>query len=179
MSAEEWRMVRGYEGLYSVSNLGRVRSLARTVERGAGTQAVNERILRPGLDGQGYHMVRLAMAGVGRTVNVHRLVADAFLGPRPPKSEIAHNDGDRFNNRSDNLRYATHAENLADKLVHGTDNRGSRHGRSVLTEDQVRQIKALRGLQSGKSLAAMFGVSRQIVCDIHKGRRWAHIEASQ
>lgn len=118
---EEWRPVIGWEGSYQVSNLGRVKSLARK-------HVPRERMLRTTLNAQGYLKVMLAITGArGKNRVVHQLVAEAFIGPRPdgPEgAEIRHLDGDHFNNVPGNLRYGSHGENQADSVRHGTHNMG-------------------------------------------------------
>lgn len=114
---EEWRPVVGYEGAYEVSNLGRVRSLPRVVMRGAnGPLPVRGRILKQVRSQEVYRQVGIG----GRPRRVHHLVAEAFIGPRPPGLEICHNNGDGADNRASNLRYDTKSANELDRVRHGT-----------------------------------------------------------
>lgn len=71
------------------------------------------------------------------------------------------------------LRWATRSENHADKLDHGTHNRGEQCPTVKITEEQARQILALKGRLSQKDIAAKFGVTFQHVSNIHLGKRWA------
>lgn len=71
------------------------------------------------------------------------------------------------------LIWKTRAENEADKLEHGTSNRGERHGRAKITEAEARTILSLKGEVHQGKLAARFGVSQPTIADIHAGRRWA------
>ena len=105
---EIWKAVPGYEGLYEVSDLGRVRSFAR---------GVNGRLLKPGKASNGYFTVCL---GRGKSRTLHSLVAEAFIGPKPSGQEVLHKDGTRTNNCVHNLRYGTRAENIRDAVVQGT-----------------------------------------------------------
>lgn len=119
----------------------------------------------------GYGVVRFD----GRQQIVSRLVCEMVNGPPPTsKHEAAHTCGNGhkgcFNPR--HLVWKTHLENEADKVVHGTVNRGERHGNSRLTEDQVRAIAALKGQRSQSKIAEQFGIHRSTVSDIHRGRRW-------
>jgi hypothetical protein len=116
---EIWRSIAGRPG-YEVSDLGRVRSLDRVVtkmQRGRPVQhRLRGRVLRQGRTRGGYLTVSLA----GRSVHVHRLVLEAFVGPCPAGRQAAHRDGNKLNNSVGNLRWATPRENNADKLRHGT-----------------------------------------------------------
>lgn len=110
---EEWRPVVGYEGLYEVSDLGRV----KRVGAGQGT--------RPGIrklhanPRSGYLSVNLSKGNRQRTHRVHRLVLEAFVGPCPEGMESCHADDDRNNNRLENLRWGTHAENCEERRTNG------------------------------------------------------------
>ncbi len=119
---EEWRPVIGYEGLYEVSDLGRVRSLDRVVLRSNGApHPWKGQILKPSAHPKNGHLsVRLYQSDRGRTLEVHRLVGEAFLGPLPPGRETRHFDGDPANNRVRNLVYGTKSENNDDRVRHGT-----------------------------------------------------------
>lgn len=111
-------------------------------------------------------------------VTVHRLVATAFLGPQPPdKPHVAHNDGDPANNRLGNLRYASKAENAQDKPLHGTDNRGSKHPNSTLTDEAVRDIRASYAAgEHYKLIAARHGIHPMSVYKFTSGTRWKHLD---
>ena len=102
---EEWRDIEGYEGLYQVSNLGRVRSLNCRGHKGC------IGILTPRLDGKGYEMVALYKEGKARNTKVHRLVAQAFI-PNPNNyPQVNHKDEDKTNNNVDNLEWCTNEYN--------------------------------------------------------------------
>jgi hypothetical protein len=109
---EEWRAIEGYEGIYEVSNLGAVRSIDRIAKRGEGSMTLHGRTLRPGVNPEtGYLVVALWRDGIGKTANVHVLVARAFvLNPRG-FPEVDHEDGERTNAAAANLRWATRSLN--------------------------------------------------------------------
>lgn len=111
---EIWKDVVGYEGLYQVSNLGRVKSLARRrlmISQGNTVfGAVHERILKFGAS-LGYQCVTLSKNGVHERIRVHKLVAKHFI-PNPEKKEqINHIDGNKHNNCANNLEWCTASEN--------------------------------------------------------------------
>lgn len=166
---EEWRHILGYEGVYEISSHGRVR---RT---GAAAGAVVGRILKKPLDGRGYPFVWLYDGGVGKTHRVHRLLAEAFIGPPPfDGAVVAHADGNRENIDISNLRWATHSENEGDKVLHGISNHGSRNGNTRLTEDDVRAIRASGACTA--DISTRFGISSRTVRNILNRDTWQHVE---
>jgi len=111
---EEWRPIAGYPD-YQVSSHGRISSTRYSSHLGR-----TPRIKRPAPNGLGYLKVFLtATPGVSDGYYVHKLVAQAFIGPRPEGYQVCHYDGDPSNNTVGNLRYATRSENERDKIRHG------------------------------------------------------------
>lgn len=121
---EEWRDIRDYEGLYQVSNLGKVRSVDRLVTHGNHVKLMKGRILKMRLAGRGYYMVQLSKNGVVSAFNVHRLVGETFLPNPNGLPQINHKDECKTNNvvwlNQDgtvdevlsNLEWCTHNYNL-------------------------------------------------------------------
>ncbi|MGB0971438.1 MAG: NUMOD4 motif-containing HNH endonuclease [Mycobacterium sp.] len=125
MIRENWRSVVGYEGLYEVSDQGRVRGIDRYVTTRGGVRLSRGQILRPtpivkGSKGRAYHFVNLSRSSKKARFSVHRLVLTAFVGPCPDGMEGCHNNGDASDNRIANLRWDTRANNGADKRRHKT-----------------------------------------------------------
>lgn len=112
MSSEVWLPIPGYEKTYEVSSIGRVNSKPRRRTRGG--------IRKQSIGKRGYPQLSLVQDGVQTTHEVHRLVALAFLGPRPDGMEVRHIDGDSTNPRVENLSYGSRSENARDMLAHGT-----------------------------------------------------------
>lgn len=108
---EEWRDIKGYEGLYQVSNLGRVKALTRTVKRNGKDMHLNEKILKVQKNPYGYCLVTLSSNGVEKHIMVHRLVAEAFIVKADVSFEVNHIDENKANNRVDNLEWCTHRYN--------------------------------------------------------------------
>lgn len=116
-STERWRQVVGYEGIYEVSNFGRVRSVARADARG---HRLDGQMLTLRPHPRGYLQTTLTREGHCRTTKVHHLVLEAFVGPRPAGAECRHRNGKRDDNRAANLLWGTSKENAADRIEHGT-----------------------------------------------------------
>lgn len=122
---EVWKDIEGYEGLYQVSNLGRVKSLARYVKNHSGKEYfVDERIKtvserkRKGIH-QGYFGLQLYKDNKAKNCYVHRLVAEAFLPNTENKPTVNHIDGNKHNNRADNLEWNTYSENNIHAYITG------------------------------------------------------------
>ena len=115
---EVWENIKGYEGLYQVSNMGRVKSLERTVTQKNGRKySVKERILKPRATPSGYLLVSLCNgSGKVKTFKVHRLVCEAFHENPKNKPCVNHIDENKTNNVASNLEWCTVAENIN----HGT-----------------------------------------------------------
>jgi hypothetical protein len=115
---ETWRPIAGWESLYEVSDLGRVRSLPRQTPNGMR----GGKILKPVARNK-YGHVRVSLHASGRSSmlrQVHQLVAEAFIGECPDGMEPRHGDGDPGNNAASNLSYGTKSENCLDSVRHGT-----------------------------------------------------------
>lgn len=115
--AERWLPITGWEGRYEVSDHGRVRSLDSTDRNGRFREG---RILRAFKNADGYPRIGLHLDGQCWQREVHALVAEAFIGPRPDGMEVCHGDGNPANAHVGNLRYGTHSENEFDKVRLGT-----------------------------------------------------------
>ena len=116
---EEWRSIDGYEGLYQVSSLGRVRSCDRFVKDGRCTRLFRGRVLKPVVDNYGYLRVNLCKDGKGTMFKVHRLVGMAFqdiCGQYKDGAEVDHKNTVRTDNRATNLRWVTPKENSNNSL---------------------------------------------------------------
>ena len=110
---EEWRPVEGWEGLYEVSNMNRVKSVERTVWDNRGYyKIVAERFLKPGKNRSGYLYVALWKDGKAKYYLVHRLVATAFCENPEGYTEVNHIDEDKTNNCADNLEWCSRSYNL-------------------------------------------------------------------
>lgn len=168
-SNEEWKVIDGFDNYYDVSTCGSVRSW----RRGRYGRSETPRNLRPGQKASGHWLVCLMRDGESTPRTVHSLVAQTFLGPRPDRMEVCHNDGNPSNNHLSNLRYDTHKANAQDMVSHSRSPKGVRNGQNVLSEDDVLAI--VRARQEGafqREIAAKFGVSRSAVNNILNGYHW-------
>lgn len=120
MSGETWKDVEGYEGLYQVSNFGRVKALYKelTVGNNGGTRIYPEAILALG-NSVGYPKVELHKNSKGKSHKVHALVATAFLPNTLKKPCVNHKDGNKTNNHVSNLEWVTFSENLIHAIQAG------------------------------------------------------------
>lgn len=161
---ETWKPVVGFEGLYEVSDLGRVRN-----RRG--------RVLKPHCRKEdGYYSLPLSCVGKVKRAYLHRVVAEAFKGAAPPGHEVAHDDGDKARNVPDNLIWKTRQENIEDNRRLGALLKGEAHGMHIFTEQTVRLARELKAAQTPeRKIAAQCGVSRWALRDMLQGRTWGHV----
>lgn len=122
-TTEQWAPIPGYEGLYEVSDHGQVRSLPRTITRSDGQQRTYQGKTRAqnANKSTGYMQCNLFREGKGTVLTVHRAVATAFVPGYTDGLEACHNNGDKSDNRAENLRWDTRSNNNLDRQEHGTD----------------------------------------------------------
>lgn len=144
---EVWRDIKGFEGRYQVSNLGRVKSLARRM-------VVKDRILKPFGNNKGYKCVHLWNIQYKEPL-VHRLVAEAFIPNPSNKKEVNHKDGNPLNNKVENLEWVSHRENML-------------HSHRVLHQGTVRgkvmNNKPVKCLDTGEVFVSASEAARQKGC---------------
>lgn len=183
---EVWKEIPGFEGYFSVSNHGRVRSEDRTVphaRHGKVSYKGNIKKLTPsrrGREGKPLTLVvSLGKEHKNKSFNVHVLIAEAFLGERPDGLVIDHIDGDPTNNHVDNLEYVTYQENTqrAYDIGLAAGMTGESNPSSKLNRDDVKSIKQLledRSMPQAK-IAKRYGVCAQVISDIKLGKTWKHV----
>ena len=163
--SEKWLAVPGYEGLYEVSDLGRVRRLHKTIP---------PTILKLSIAKRGQYLtVDLCKDSRRKVHRINRLVLTTFVGnPGPEQTDARHIDGDKSNNALTNLEWGTRAQNEHDKRRHGRDNAGERHGSSKLSNEQVREMhrRYVNG-ESPAALASEYGVERSYPSRIGRRRK--------
>ncbi len=160
-----WKPVEGFEGLYLVSDQGEIVSLPRNGKPG--------RTISPTLMPNGYLLASLFKDGEYKSIGVHRAVAKAFCPNPLLKEQVNHVNGNRADNRADNLQWVTALENEEHKRdVLGTA--GSPHlSARKLTDEQVKAIRDSN--KSGRELAREFGVSHSTIRNIKNKRVYREV----
>lgn len=160
---EIWLPVPEYEGIYELSNFGR---FAVIKQDGRVFRKLNNKT----------HYLSVSCKSINgknpKTFYLHTLVAKLFLGDRPDGMVIRHLDGNRFNNRVDNLCYGTPEQNYEDTRKHKV-HAGENNGRAIINSNSAQAIKNL--IKHGVSkqlLADSFGVSLSSIYAINSGRNW-------
>lgn len=152
---EIWKDVLGFEGLYRISNNGRVFSV-RT-----------NRFLKCGKNSFGYSLVVLAKNGVNKSCKVHRLVALHFIPNPENKPQVNHINGVKTDNGVENLEWCTAQENIKHSWNNNLSKpqNGEKHGMSKLKHDDVLEIQSMlkNGKHLQKEIASMFGVVQQTI----------------
>lgn len=173
LEGEFWVDVLGYEGLYKVSNLGRVVSLARVVMTTRGPRKYKDKLMRPTPDALGYPRTSLTLDYVKDDFIVHRLMLQSFTGCDNSRLMALHNNGDSTDCRLDNVRWGTPKENSADKSIHGTQPKGIEVTNSKLTEEDVLIIRL--SSSSCADMSRLFEVSPSVIFSIRKNKTWKHL----
>jgi hypothetical protein len=189
LEGEIWKDIKDFEGYYQVSNLGRVKRLDFSVQRGGVVYRYKGMVLKANNDTRGYPQLVLNF-NTKRTARVHRLVAEAFL--QPPSQElmevckssgldyalINHIDENKFNPAVSNLEWCSSAHNnsygKSRKGVASMSGSASKH--SILVEEDVTEILRLlhKKVLSQEKIANLFGVKQITISNIWTGRSWSH-----
>lgn len=163
--------IKGYEGIYEISNHGRVKSLQRVDCRG---QKRKEKMLVISLDSDGYPIIILSKDRVSKTNKVHRLVAYHFISIVEGKTHVNHIDGVKTNNKVYNLEWCTNQENIKHARVNGLHPEvGETHKCATLTNEQVLKILLEFGMHT--QIAKKYNTSPLIVGRIKSGKTWSSV----
>ena len=162
--SEEWRDIPDYNGVYQVSNFGRIRNTYR-----------NNRVLSQSTT-TGYAHVSLNKNGVQKSFLVHRLVAKAFIPNNDGKPEVNHLDGDKLNNCVTNLEWVTAKENQIHSVKCGLKKSGESAVNSKLSQNDVITIRQeykpnTRGCGC-RALAKKYGVNSGTIWNIVNNKYW-------
>lgn len=179
---EIWKRVLEDPRPVDASSFGRIRTLdymAVSLRSGKpNVQNKKGKVISPYYHEAGYLLVRIGANGSKKKYYVHRLVAMAFCDGYDPSLTVNHKDGDKENNRPENLEWITKQENSRHEWDIGlVDLRGEKHPDSILKEEDVRSILSRKKSGEGaKSIAYSYGVSISTIYKIISGERWAHVE---
>ena len=180
MKGEIWKDVKDYEGLYQVSNMGRVKSLERMKWNGRGYQKIPEKILKASEYRGGYLQVNLSKDGKAKDCKIHRLVAQAFISNPQNLPEVNHKDENKKNNCVENLEWCSKLYNIN----YGTGRKRSaekRRGKKK-SEEHIKKLSKpvfsvnkesglIMWWQSASEAGRILGIAKQSICACCRGRK--------
>lgn len=172
--AEVWKPIPGYDGLYEVSNHGRIRSY----KRGGTKVSDRPRLLNPSRHPHGYPTLTLSHNNIPDKRLIHRLVAKLFIGDSPTdKPFVCHKDDNPENNHIDNLYWGSQKDNKRDQERNGNTAKGERCGRSKLSKEDVLDIRNANNLGcfTQQELADAFMTTQTNIYKIANRKSWKHL----
>lgn len=176
---EKWIDIKGYEKLYQISSLGRVKSLERMVRANTtGIRIETEKILKPATSVPGYLFVSLSKKGKSKATYIHKIVAKSFIKNSSNKKCVNHVDGNKKNNIVNNLEWCTPKENSEHAILNGlTNNTGEDNRLSKLNTKDVVEIrnKYVPKLYTMKILSREYGVCVSKIHQILHRQSWKHV----
>jgi hypothetical protein len=165
-----WKDIAGYEGMYQINHKAEVRSFKSGVWK----------TIKDREDGLGYRMITLCKKGIRKNYKVHRLIMESFKPNKDNKPQVNHLNGDKSDNKLENLEWATSSENslhaYRNKLNYAKS--GSECNLSKLTEVEVILIRGLlnEGKLTQRAIADKFNVSPTAIYCIKKKINWKHLK---
>lgn len=150
---EIWKSIKGYEGIYEVSNYGRIKSLSRITSN---NRRLKEKIINGGYYPNGYKLVCLRKNGINKNHLIHRLVAEAFILNPNNYSVVNHLDGNKKNNHVSNLEWCTQSDNLKHAIEIGMIDSQCKIRREVTISKNNTTIV----FESMKGCASFFGFEK-------------------
>lgn len=164
---EIWKDIIGWNGLYQVSNLGRVKRIYLVSKK--------TKILKPSPFIGGYWIATLCNEGRAKKFYIHRLVAIAFI-PNPNNDpQVNHKDGNKKNNYWLNLEWNSSKKNIEHSYRFGLAKIGEKRTSSKLTDNQAKEIKYLNPLLTYIEMSKIYGISISVISKIRNGKTWKHI----
>lgn len=171
MTVEEiWKDVQGYEGEYQVSNLGRVKSLDKTVYVKNNNTAVKHGKVLKARECQGYYYVCLSSKNIKKMCRVHILVAKAFVQNFKNKKTVNHINGNKLDNRAENLEWLSIKENLVHAWNNGLNKRGK--PREIYQYDL--EGKCVAKYESAKEASRKTGIDHANICRVASSSKYYH-----
>lgn len=168
---EEWQQIKGFEGLYEVSSLGNVRNSVTLVNKSkSGNLGPRAR----------YKYVTLFKNNIGKKIQIHRLVAKAFIQNPMNFPYVLHIKNDRSDNTVSNLKWGTQYHNYLDAVREGTYKlppirRGNANNKTKLTPEKVLKIRELATKHTQEALAKIFGVGRGAIRGVLEKTSWKYL----
>ena len=166
--SEVWKSVNNYEGLYEISNLGKVKSV----------KFYKHLIRKSSINFNGYCILGLTKKGKYKSFRVHRLVAQAFLGLDISDSKVyaCHINDIKNDNRAENLFLGSHNDNIQDAVKKGRIGKYENHSRAKLKNEDIPKIMELLKQKVKQSkIAKQFNVCSHVISNIKTGRSWKGI----
>lgn len=161
---EIWKPVTGYEGLYEVSNLGRVKSLRNNI------------IMKDFLSNKGYKLIKLSKEKARKAYSIHRLLAQAFISNKENKKYINHLNGIRNDNNINNLEWVTGRENNLHTSRIMKRNTGETHGSAKLKKKDILEIRImLRNNIPHSIITEEYGIVSSTISYINQRKTWRHV----
>lgn len=186
--SETWKDITEYEGVYQISNLGRVKSLSRYKNGIHGKHMTKEKILKRLINKGGYSYIVLNYKKNRKHMLVHRLVVCEFLENKFNKKYVNHKDGNKINNDIKNLEWVTASENSSHAFRLGLrkPTLGLINGMAKFSENEILLIREMfenkQLIEDGhsicinkKEVAKIFGTTHKYIDSILKRRVWKHI----
>ncbi|KCY49755.1 MULTISPECIES: NUMOD4 domain-containing protein [Bacteria] len=173
---ENWKAVLGYEGIYEVSNLGRIKSLSRPTTNKI-QPFIQEKILKTRIGKTGYEIVGLSKDGKQKTCKVHRLVASAFCDNPFNKPHVNHKNGIKLDNHFSNLEWVTASENAIHSFSNGLSQPtvGENSSLATITAPQANNVRELiLSNMPLNEISTLTNIPLNIVNSIRSGKTWVN-----
>jgi hypothetical protein len=177
MESEIWKDIMGMEGLYQISNLGRVKVLPMIIKFSNRICRRKEKILKTWIKEYGYVCVKIGCNKKYKHYKIHQLIATAFIPNPENKPEVNHKNGISSDNRIENLEWCTHLENMQHASRFGLMKSGEFNHNSKLKKADISIIRSTykKGEITHKELAKKFNISPSQITDIINHKAWNHV----
>ncbi|MDD5589059.1 MAG: NUMOD4 domain-containing protein [Candidatus Nanoarchaeia archaeon] len=178
MKKETWKNIEGYDGIYQVSDRGRIKSLSRLHKIHHNYYVkCKTKILKQTTTKKGYLRIGLNKNNITKQFQVHRIVSIAFIPNVWNKPQINHKDGNKKNNYIKNLEWCNNSENQKHSFKFGlmNDRKGENHNLAKFTNKQILEIRKLYPQISGYKLAKIYNVHHATIYNIIHKKSWCHI----